>query len=746
MPRPSQRTLDSRDGIELPDEFPILTQLAFYLLLASVAARAVLSEYVRDALPNPDAPRGTGPGTILVLNLLCCIPALLVLLRRSIDKHYVLRVHLSHLPMALLAASTLASVAWSSDRYLALVSATSWIAMLVVLWTMTQLVRSWQRLRVVAGVLVGILLAVAAQGIIFRTLDVPDLQELWKTDGPRILAERGWAPDSFQAQQFEKKLTSGEVYGFSASPNTYAAQLVTLAFVVVGVGLQRWKDGDESGWIGAVFLALLPALVLPFFTGSKTAFVTASMGGLLLFASLRWRETLASRHRAAYLGGLALAGLGVVAVLAVGLVRGGLPIASLNFRWSYWVGSWSAFWDRPLLGTGWANFISGYLPARVERAAEEIKDPHNLLVRFFVELGLVGGILAIAWLARLAWEATRPAAGAVKPVPSRPAAIPPPRSRELNWIAAMVVLSLVIGAAAAIDFAFAPDAWTFDLLKRVLFAFLLAIGVLLAVMRTGEAIRIDDRPAPHLSAAMTVAVAVLLLHASIDFALFETATSLIFALLVGSLAGLRSPSAAGEAKRTGLARLSLAMASLAWVAMVVFVAWPIVSAETLAWQGDQAAQRGRLNEAASLYASAEHASPVANAEFVSKEFAVRLAARDDLDRLRMLLIRQIDADPRSPSGHLARARLERGLPDPQRDTPAMLAALDEAVRLNPQELSIRLEYADALESTGRPAEAVAQLQQALRINDRLDPAEPERLGAAQLQQVRQAIERLSPAR
>src|SRR4029077_21268177 len=66
------------------------------------------------------------------------------------------------------------------------------------------------------------------------------------------------------------------------------------------------------------------------------------------------------------------------------------------------------FKEHPLRGIGYGNFGYAYLAARVPAAAEEVKDPHNLVVRALSELGLVGAALLIAWLVRVWWEWTLP--------------------------------------------------------------------------------------------------------------------------------------------------------------------------------------------------------------------------------------------------------------------------------------------------------------------------------------------------
>src|SRR4051812_30265840 len=90
----SQRERDAAETSSTPWAQK-LTQAAFVLAVAVVIARATMSEVVRDPFPiTPGAdptPRAPGPTTSLVLNLLLCVPALLVLLRRVMDPEFRLR-------------------------------------------------------------------------------------------------------------------------------------------------------------------------------------------------------------------------------------------------------------------------------------------------------------------------------------------------------------------------------------------------------------------------------------------------------------------------------------------------------------------------------------------------------------------------------------------------------------------------------------------------------------------------------
>src|SRR5207249_1230868 len=139
------------------------TQAAFVLTLALVIARALMSETVRDAFEvvaagSSAAPRGPGPTTSLILDALCCVPALLVLFRRAIDRQYIVRWAWSQVLLGGLAVWAAVSIAWSSDKFIATIAAANTVAAAALVWSTAQLVRSWLRLRLLAGVCFGLLL------------------------------------------------------------------------------------------------------------------------------------------------------------------------------------------------------------------------------------------------------------------------------------------------------------------------------------------------------------------------------------------------------------------------------------------------------------------------------------------------------------------------------------------------------------------------------------------------------------
>src|SRR3954470_24513216 len=144
----------------------LLTRGAFWLGMVIVCARVGMSETIRDPLPGGPgsigAPRGGGAWSSLFLDLLCCVPAILILLRRVMDSTYVLRWGWSHVVMGMLAVWAMASRLWAADSFAAMVSSADLAAGFVLIWSATQLVRSQLRLRIVAGMVFGLLLVLVA--------------------------------------------------------------------------------------------------------------------------------------------------------------------------------------------------------------------------------------------------------------------------------------------------------------------------------------------------------------------------------------------------------------------------------------------------------------------------------------------------------------------------------------------------------------------------------------------------------
>ena len=701
-----------------------VTHAAFALALAVVVARLTTTDVLREpwsAAPGGDA-SGHGPGaaTGVALDLLAAVPALLVLARRAVDRTCRVAAHRSGWLLLLLTLWMAASALWSADRFAAVVSACHFAGGACLLWAASQLVRSWDRFRVVAAVSLGLLLALTVHTVIYRFNDVAETRQYWAEHKAQFLHDRGWADDSFAARQFERKLLTGEQAAFFASANTLAATGVLLAFAAVAVGLQRAVTDRDPGWLALTGLAVAAAAWVLYVARSKTAIATPFLGVAALLAWWRFGDQLRRHPGRAYAVAVAAVAAAVAAVVTLGLVQHGLMrghfAESLDFRWKYWTASAGVFADHPVLGVGWANFGQSYLAHRVPEAAEEIRDPHDFLVRFAAELGTVGLLLVVAWLLRLAWETTRPG-------DRPPAADRPPRVTTIVWVA---VVGTVLAIVAGVDF----SAGVVDVLLLVMRPVLLLAAILLggiaAALRTSHDRAVDDRPAPWVTASLLVGLGLFLLHNLIDFGWFEPGAGFAFMLLAGARLGMSQASDVARPRPLDVAAASGAV--IAWVAVAVAVAVPLAAAAQLASAADDTIRSAKPESAAAAYRRAA-VGYAAAADWVPYDAdlwtrAARAAATGgDAGRARSLVATAVAVDPKLIEAHLLAADLAVNA----KDAATARAAFDAAVRLDPNDVPIRVRYADALDGLGDRAGAAAQCRAALAADANLPVGEPRRL-------------------
>jgi tetratricopeptide (TPR) repeat protein len=736
MPRTATKSARRAASVLTPDEgpWPRLTQFAFLLAIILVIVRATMSEVVRDEiLPIPNTtgtPMTPGPATGLFLDLLFCLPALLVLVRRFVDSSYALRFAWSHVAMLLLGAWTLLSVTWASDKFIAIVNAAHWAAALVLLWAASQLVTSWLRLRILGGVAFGLLLVLLAQGYYYRFVDLPDLQREWKEHQSDLIREHGADPNSTEAIQIGKNIESGDVVGFSVSRNTYAAQLVLLGMVSLGIAFQRCADRDHPGSFVPIGIALVLSLWMLYrYVQSKTAYATPFIGGMSMAAIWRWRGWIASHARRLYWIGIGGFMLGIAAVVGHGLKHGTLFQLSLTYRWQYWVGAARLFVRHPWLGVGWGNFGESYLGFRLPQAVEEVKDPHNFLVRAFVELGIIGGLLTIAWMLWLWWELTQFAVHAQEAHPGQSAQRA--HRKAILFLLLVPTVAIVLNAVIAIDWQ-QKSAWIIlEIFKRGIFLVLLLGGMGLATLRSMQRQELDDRVAPWLLNSALVALALFLLHNLIDFSLFEPGPMFLFALLAGGALGIRLKEKPRRPFGTPATLGAVILGAVIWLVAAGGGAWNVALAESLAQEADELVRANQSDAALPKLLDASRMIPI------DPDYAYRAAllARDNPMMAREMLASALAADPMSVRYHRAMAEFDVN----QKDFANAFSEYRKAIELDPHNMEVRVEFAEELGRHGSPREARIQYERVLELNDALGPQEIRRLPAKKVEELRSIL-------
>lgn len=737
-----------------------LTQTAFLLTLVLVIVRMSMQEIVRGAwLAVPGStpvPAMPGPATSIGLDLLCCLPALLVLGRRIADPSFRLRFAWSFVPMFLLAIWTLLSIRWASDKFASLVGAFNWSSALVLIWSTAQLVHSGLRLRLIAAVSFGLLLLSLVQGYYYRFVDLPDLQRDWKQHHGQLLSDQGALANSTEAGQIEKNILNGVPTGFNVSRNSYAAVLVLLMVIAAGVALQRYADGDaKASWIAILPGIGLALVMLYAFVQSKTAYATPIIAAGLLMLLWRCRAWVSGHARRLYWSGVALFALLVAAVVGHGLKHGTLVHVSLTFRWQYWVGAARVFVHKPWLGTGWANFGSWYTAYRLPQAAEEPSDPHNFLVRAFVELGVFGGILMIAWVFRLWWDWTAPSH---EPAPiAAHAGVENSAARDVttgySGFTALIPLSvtaILASAVISIDRNSPSALIIVESFKRLLFLLAFLLGVCQVSIRSFERQELDERPAWWIRTALLVGLGLFLIHNLIDFSMFEAGPMFLFALLAGAALGVHITPRGRPAGRAAMVAWLVA-AGIVWLLATALFWAPITQAESLAQDAEEEVRTARPPEAPSdsaadvqkmdhgreAYLKAFDLVPYDGDYAFRAEQVALLGRNTDLPALRHMIDAAVAADPRKIRYLNARATLERLA----QDWSGAMADYQRILRLDPHNLELRLQYATLLQKLGKPDEALVQYETVLDNNADLAPDEIRRLSPRQVSEIRATIEK-----
>ena len=274
-----------------PPPTPRLHTVALVILLSTVVGRAVMMQNLRDPFnvapgSQPYPTSSAGPAAAIVLDLLCCVPGLLILLSRTLDRKSLTAPSWAARLFGALAALALASGFWAADKFAAVIGAADLVAAFAVLWAAAQLVRGWGPFRLVTAFMFGLLLVYLTQCIIYKYLELPDTIRSFEENRLQFFAERGWKPNDWMARQFELKLVHGEMLGFNSSSNSLAAMLVLFMGISAGLVIQRFVNRAPVSAL-PVALAIPIGIWILCYTECKAAVVTSLL--VAVFLLIRWK-------------------------------------------------------------------------------------------------------------------------------------------------------------------------------------------------------------------------------------------------------------------------------------------------------------------------------------------------------------------------------------------------------------------------------------------------------------------------
>ncbi len=398
-------------GVRAADRFE---QTGFALLLGVLALRPLVQESHSaervGITAGLDAALNNGPiptlvfGAAICAAMTCCAAAAAV--RRG-------RVALGQTDvlMLLVGAGCVASCAVASNRRLALTGATDFVLLLAMGAVLARLIaRAWQ-VRLVLAVIVASAAAFALEGYMQHTRDFAETIRQYEEHREQWWARQGVPLDAPDVQLFERRLYAREVSGYFAHSNDAGGYLAMCALAMCALAAAAWRSASRGlrRAIGVVLLLVAGFIAYPIaLTGSKSALVAGACGMAFAGAVIVLRRAPWFTVRRAWAAGWAGALIACGAVVGHGLYHGGLPGASLDFRWGYWSSSARMIAAQPWRGVGMSNFGRHYPRYKTARDVEDVSDPHNPLVRAAAEWGVPAAAALVLLLMSASWEMASP--------------------------------------------------------------------------------------------------------------------------------------------------------------------------------------------------------------------------------------------------------------------------------------------------------------------------------------------------
>jgi O-antigen ligase len=221
-----------------------------------------------------------------------------------------------------------------------------------------------------------------------------------------VAVGRQWA-DAGYATEFLLRYVQSERYSLSLADVNAAGSLYALAAVIALAYAWR-QPGRRLIWL-LVLVILAPAIWL---SGSRSAYLAIAAGaGVLAAVRQRWQPTRG------YV--FAAASIFLAVALAAGLLVDpqseveGSASQSANLRSQFLLTSGRMFASAPVLGVG----VGRYWDRSAEFMTPELRDrygnenAHNYFAQQFAELGLVGGVLFVWFVASVLWQGGRAVLG-----------------------------------------------------------------------------------------------------------------------------------------------------------------------------------------------------------------------------------------------------------------------------------------------------------------------------------------------
>ena len=371
-----------------------------------------------------------------------------------------------------------------------------------------------------------------------------------------MLEPLGIQPGTFAQMLFEHRIYSRGVRGFFTTSNSAGSFAIMASFAAIALFIEKLKN-RKSGTSGprplvACGIAVAAVLFGLVITRSKGAIIAFLIASVMFVVSLRFGNHLKAHRKTILIVCLLLVVIGGCLLVSYGLTHDRLPGGnSMLVRWQYWYAAARMYADHPLTGVGPGNFAHFYPHYKPAGALETVSNPHNFLLTILTQYGPLGLAGFLAMILLPLWIAISPAPA----TPSQKSHTSKLTFRKLAIPFAIIISVGLLLIRAVVMPAIPPG--PFDVMLYVILILYVApviafiVGFWLLTIRSqnpAPASRKQGSDARILPlqvvsrgqesvfrSALFCAVAGVLIHNTIDFAIFEPG---VFTTLWAAIASL----------------------------------------------------------------------------------------------------------------------------------------------------------------------------------------------------------------
>jgi O-antigen ligase len=443
-----------------------------------------------------------------------------------------------------------------------------------------------------------------------------------------MLEPLGIQSGSFQHMLFEHRLYSRGVRGFFTTGNSAGSFSIMASFAAIALFLEKLKNrkSDTSGpgpllGCGIAVTAVIFGLAI---TRSKGAIAASLIAAVMFVAFLRFGNRLKTHRKTILIVCLLLAVAVGGLVVYYGLTHGRLPGGnSMLVRWQYWNASARMYADHPFTGVGPGNFANFYPHYKPAEALETVSDPHNFPLTILTQYGPLGlvGFLAMILLPLWRTISHSPATASTK------AHVPEAAFRKLAIpfaiiisVCLLLIRPMIMPAIPADN----PDVMIYVILilyVAPVIAFIVGFWLLSRNSEAGSLpLQVVSRGQESVFRfALFCAVAGVLIHNTIDFAIFEPGVLTTFWAVIACLIALRKngtvpdvencPSFSSQRqfvlKTPAITKITVAAAALALTCIYFnYALIPVAKSTAKIKLAHKAISYGRLEQACNLFSAA----------------------------------------------------------------------------------------------------------------------------------------------